>query len=799
MTAITSWSTSRETVLLEHAGGKGAGLLQLPGGWVPPFFIVACGWAFESALDHLLAVSRADDVSRGLIVRSNAVSESATDVRGAYSSIPVSADSGAALEAIRDVLGQPTRPGDVMLAIVQVAVASVARGHLSNERHVAERRTQWVLEEETDGPSTSIQRVGARDMGSDVLKATNRGELLTALRHVVFRLGGGERRLHCEWVWDGARVWIVQRDTVPERRGGHVHEYLASRPAARPQVEEPRTILIRRLSANESAAWSKLSRPVTFDALGMPISEVWHLGGREFVTDAAERSGRVLVDLDALLSQGPIVVRCDVRAARSYADLSLPTSDPVQHAEEALEFMHRTATTAFKSIPPDDWAFLPAVLVPARASVMAQARPRGQRVRLDALWGYPDGVGLLPHDKWSHDTLTDAVDEHRAHKATCCLYVPGRGWRFELVPSPHDWGHTINAEEVRTASSWARRLADHLGREVQLMVLARIGGRRGPDAMLPWHYTDHVVAPSRRHVTAAPSTGVVTISRPEDLAGVDLAGRRGVLLRPEIGSRRDPAFLTSVGARAASADVPVYFEGSVLGHPYYLIKSAGAVVVPVGPNEPEGVRIEYNKLVRDAVPEIVRSAGGIARVVRASPGEAHWLLRQKLVEEAFEVAEATGDQVVEELADLAETVLALCRQAGIDAAQVERARLDKLAARGGFDGLVYLQATDSGLSADDDPLEVQSLFGSDAAGGIVPALRDERAIVVIDESNARRIVLRVPVVPPLRRGILLREYGLEIGESTVGFRHTGAELEITIEQSKLAQVAGQLSLPVDPT
>ena len=36
---------------------------------------------------------------------------------------------------------------------------------------------------------------------------------------------------------------------------------------------------------------------------------------------------------------------------------------------------------------------------------------------------------------------------------------------------------------------WALQLAKALDAEVELMVLARVGGVRGPRACLPWHYT----------------------------------------------------------------------------------------------------------------------------------------------------------------------------------------------------------------------------------------------------------------------------------------------------------------------
>jgi predicted house-cleaning noncanonical NTP pyrophosphatase (MazG superfamily) len=795
--AIASWSKPNGDITPNEVGGKAAGLFLLPEDWTPPFFVVGPSSEYGSLLDRLLAIAAEEPRSTGIIVRSNAVSEAKSDVRGAYASLMATPDRDAVHAAILRVLEQSTQPGDEMLAIVQVAVRRDAYGHLSNERHVAERRTQWALDEETAKPTGVAREIRARDIGETTLQANTSAELLKALGSVAFRLSTEKERVHCEWVWDGARAWIVQRDTAVELRGGPVHRYLNSRPRTLRPVDQPITTTIKRLNAEQTSVWSKLRRPTTLKDLGMPTAPVWHLAGIDYLADEPKGFPHVRSDLEKLLKLGPVVVRCDVSAERGLPDLSLDTSNPVDNAEALIEFMRDTVAERFHNLDPTHWAFLPAPLVGARASIMAQARPGSQRVRLHALWGFPDGVGLLGHDKWSYDMATEVTEERRAHKANCCLYVPGLGWSFEPLPAPYDWAHTINELEARTASSWARRLADHLNQEVQLMVLARIDGRRGPEGMLPWHYTDHNVPPSPRHVAMLPS-GLLEVRTPADLEVADLEDRRGLLLRPQATLHRDRDFLTDVGRKAAASEVPIYFEGSVLGHPYYLIKSAGATVVPVGSNEPEGVRIEYNKLVRDGVPKVVRSSGGSARAVKASKQEAGWLLRLKLIEEAFEVSEATGEQIVEELADLLETVYALVAHTGIDRDAVEQARNEKRLLRGGFDELVYLEATSSDSAVETDQFEVPSLFGAETDGGKMPAPHDAQSAVRIEESNARRVVLRVPVVPPLRKGIPLREYGLEIGQGTVKFRHEGADLEVTIESTQPARRPGQLSLAVDP-
>ena len=53
------------------------------------------------------------------------------------------------------------------------------------------------------------------------------------------------------------------------------------------------------------------------------------------------------------------------------------------------------------------------------------------------------------------------------------------------------------------------------------------------------------------------------------------------------------------------------------------------------------MRKTYHKLVRDRIPEIIREPGKTCEVVTLAAEEYHQALRQKLVEEAMEAADAT--------------------------------------------------------------------------------------------------------------------------------------------------------------
>jgi len=71
------------------------------------------------------------------------------------------------------------------------------------------------------------------------------------------------------------------------------------------------------------------------------------------------------------------------------------------------------------------------------------------------------------------------------------------------------------------------------------------------------------------------------------------------------------------------------------------------------------MRRDYNKLVRDRIPEIIRSGGKQCGIETMPEAEYRQALLQKLVEEAQEARQAAPDELITELADLQEVIAAL--------------------------------------------------------------------------------------------------------------------------------------------
>ncbi len=106
-------------------------------------------------------------------------------------------------------------------------------------------------------------------------------------------------------------------------------------------------------------------------------------------------------------------------------------------------------------------------------------------------------------------------------------------------------------------------------------------------------------------------------------------------------------------------------------------------------------RIKHNKLVRDKIPEIIRTSGNHCEISTLNDAEYIEALRQKLVEEAKEAAASPPDELAQELADVIEVMDALMAATGIELEKVREIQKEKRSRRGGFDNRIKLLWTET--------------------------------------------------------------------------------------------------------
>ena len=100
--------------------------------------------------------------------------------------------------------------------------------------------------------------------------------------------------------------------------------------------------------------------------------------------------------------------------------------------------------------------------------------------------------------------------------------------------------------------------------------------------------------------------------------------------------------------------------------------------------------IEYNKLIRDKIPEIIEASGKSYDIRVADKKEHKELLVKKLQEEVSEYLEADN---LEELADIMEVLYALAGSLGYSEEDLDNKRKDKREERGGFEAGLVLERT----------------------------------------------------------------------------------------------------------
>jgi predicted house-cleaning noncanonical NTP pyrophosphatase (MazG superfamily) len=98
--------------------------------------------------------------------------------------------------------------------------------------------------------------------------------------------------------------------------------------------------------------------------------------------------------------------------------------------------------------------------------------------------------------------------------------------------------------------------------------------------------------------------------------------------------------------------------------------------------------VYYNKLVRDNIPDIISSKGGVPHINILSNNDYISHLRIKLEEE---FKEYITDHSVEELADIVEVVYAILDYMNVPIKDFEQIRCRKRAEKGAFAKKIFLQ------------------------------------------------------------------------------------------------------------
>lgn len=113
-------------------------------------------------------------------------------------------------------------------------------------------------------------------------------------------------------------------------------------------------------------------------------------------------------------------------------------------------------------------------------------------------------------------------------------------------------------------------------------------------------------------------------------------------------------------------------------------------------------RVYYNKLIRDAIPGIIRDKGGSCGIRKLRTKEFDQELFKKLVEEAKEVRDAKGKKALEsEIGDILVIIDEIKKRKKISSRDIQKAQQDSLKRKGGFAKRIFLEwSSDEGYKRD---------------------------------------------------------------------------------------------------
>ncbi len=106
-------------------------------------------------------------------------------------------------------------------------------------------------------------------------------------------------------------------------------------------------------------------------------------------------------------------------------------------------------------------------------------------------------------------------------------------------------------------------------------------------------------------------------------------------------------------------------------------------------------RFKFSKLVRDKIVDAITSHGNIPHWKVLTDSEYILELKKKIIEEAPELLNATGAEVVEELADLQEIIDNLLVALNIPKDELKKAQEKKNQQRGSFKSKHYIEEVDA--------------------------------------------------------------------------------------------------------
>lgn len=705
----------------EILGQKALGLIDLPTEWVPPYFVLD-GNTIPELSDVLDAAARVGiQADARVYIRSSGVDEGLESRGSLCSSHCDLAEAPREILRLREQVGR-TVPGGRVHWIVQRWVKPRAKGHLSNERRLSEKARDWVAEiEPSPGAAgvtvpVAVRRWRDAAPAGGVLSCDLRANIHRTLREPAAWFGA--RRAHIEWVWDGERIWLVQADEAPAIAGENPRLLVSKGTAV--LLTGAGLKCFRLATSEDLAKYRKLANKKLYADLGYSVPPFVVLDDLRTLEELKNGFVRpdLLEDLE-ILCAAPLVLRTDGTRIPHDSCQMLPRSDELRTAKSAAEWLTGKFSDDLRMLDADalGLALLGHHFLPAASSAWCLAYPDERRVRIEAMWGIPEGLYYFPHDVFDVDSghtnpasvslsTCRIVGRKIRHKGQFIAPDSEGNWDLHQTAVGPDWSSSVRRDEwlLEIASTSRKIAAAAVGGPVVCMWFIELPEGVSRHDVLPWYHEEWSEeqsaafrsAPRRSHVT--PNGRVLRTRKDLEMLLADTANGvhvTHVSIEPEEGDMvRERSFIERLARDAKLHGYEVQLRGGVLSHVFYALSREGCTVSCIDLFEQTDETVDYNKLVRDKIPEGILGKGESVQAIELSNEALLISLKRKLIEEGLEVFDAPDSgAIADEVADVLEVIEALLTTLGISRKEVLARKRTKKDRRGGFEKGVMLVST----------------------------------------------------------------------------------------------------------
>ncbi|MEV8520925.1 nucleoside triphosphate pyrophosphohydrolase [Dyella marensis] len=423
----------------------------------------------------------------------------------------------------------------------------------------------------------------------------------------------------------------------------------------------------------------------------------------------------------------PFVIRTDATGLAGHNKQMLPRSDELRSSDAAVSWLLKSFRTVMLELEgARDITLVGHHFLPATASAWAQAQPDERRVRIESLWGIPEGTYYFAHDVYDIDTGVAKLEQggmegcremsvRERFKGRFIAPNDSGDWIVQQTDETSDWARSVRKKTWLQEIAWTtRRIAVREGKPVVVMWFVDIPQMQSRHEVMPWYHEGwepvaggYKKAAQRKKVRSAEFKEISNRESwnklKEDVAH-DIRIERVFINPADSEIVRDRQFVKELADHAQQHGYVVELGGGLLSHAFYMLSKAGCAVECVDLFGVQEENIEFNKLVRDLIPRGIQERGEQVEIVRVTGDALIESLKRKIVEEVYEVVDAkSAGPIVEEIADVEEVIDGLLKALGIDRTELLNVQTKKRHRRGGFDQGIMLVRTSLATPVVDSP------------------------------------------------------------------------------------------------